>query len=310
MTLSVTHAFSSGYTDGTDTSKLQPSNWNAAHVLTGVASLAQGGTGPFGAAGTILAGGAVPAWTAIPTITGPITIDKGTAAASAQSIVFKMNEVGAGDYSCGIYSVANAFGSRRDQVFKWGYNFDAPTNARTNTSEHALVYDIESFYNPSGGSEITESHIAYVNRAGTSFRPFSLAIDLLSDVISTDFVSDSFSITSGDGTTRFIVSAGDIILPIGSTIRKSNNNQAILRQINAAGTQNPSLIFLNNQDWLMLGDGNVADILWCTPLVTLGTTTLITLGKTGGSGPVTSAQNSWLRVLDNSGAACFIPVWK
>ncbi len=309
MTLNVTHAFSSGYTDGTDTSKLQPSNWNAAHVLTGVASLAQGGTGPFGAAGTILAGGAVPAWTAIPTITGPITIDKGTAAASAQSIVFKMDEVGAGDYSFGIYSVANAFGSRRDQVFKWGYNFDASTNARTNISEHALVYDIESFYNPSGGSELAESHIGYINRAGTSFRPFSLAIDLLSDSINTDFTSDRFSITSA-AVERLIVAAGDFQLPSGTTIRKTTNNQAAIRQINAAGTQNPSLIFLNNQDWLMLGDSNIADIFWSPPLVTLGTTTLVTLGKTGGSGPATVAQNSWLRVLDNTGSACFLPVWK
>ncbi len=72
MTLSITHAFSSGYTDGTDSSKLQPSNWNAAHVLTGVVSLAQGGTGPFGADGTILVGGTTPAWSATPTLTGLI----------------------------------------------------------------------------------------------------------------------------------------------------------------------------------------------------------------------------------------------
>ncbi len=57
MTLSVTHAFSSGYPDGTDSSKLQPSNWNAAHVLTGVASPSQGGTGSayFGVTGPVAA---------------------------------------------------------------------------------------------------------------------------------------------------------------------------------------------------------------------------------------------------------------
>lgn len=45
MTLSVTHAFVSGIADGGDTTLVQPSNWNAAHTLSGVASVAQGGTG-------------------------------------------------------------------------------------------------------------------------------------------------------------------------------------------------------------------------------------------------------------------------
>lgn len=52
------------------------------------------------------------------------------------------------------------------------------------------------------------------------------------------------------------------------------------------------------------------DIKWGKALVALGTTSLITLGKTGGSGPATVAQDSWMRVLDSTGAAFFVPVWK
>ncbi len=90
MTLSVTHAFSSGYPDGTDTGKLQPSDWNAAHALTGVASPSQGGTGSAylsvtgptaartftfpDADGTILASSSV-----TPNLTSPLSISGGTA---------------------------------------------------------------------------------------------------------------------------------------------------------------------------------------------------------------------------------------
>ncbi len=296
-------AFQSALPDNGSPTQLGPTAWNASRLFSG------GTDGSFcqrsAAAGT----GA--AWSPNLSMVGPtMSIDKGGSTVSSNLLVFKTNEALAGDFSMGIFSAVNAFGSRRDQVLKWGYNFDASANARAVLTEHALVYDIENYFTPSGVTQATESHIAYINRAGTSFRPFSLYVDLTTDSINTDFVSDGFSVTSGNGTLRFLIAAGDIQLPIGSTIRKTKNNEAILRQINAAGTQNPSLIFLNNQDWLILGDGNVADILWCTPLVTVGTTTLITLGKTGGSGPAVAAQNSWMRVLDNSGAAFFVPVWK
>ena len=45
MALSVTHPFVSAIPDGGDATLVQPSNWNAEHTLTGVASAAQGGTG-------------------------------------------------------------------------------------------------------------------------------------------------------------------------------------------------------------------------------------------------------------------------
>src|SRR5690349_8409032 len=44
MTLVVTHPFVSGIANGGDTTLVEPSDWNANHTLTGVASVAQGGT--------------------------------------------------------------------------------------------------------------------------------------------------------------------------------------------------------------------------------------------------------------------------
>lgn len=61
MALVITHAKVSTQADGTDPNRVQPSSdWNAAHVLSGVASAAQGGTGAatFTAHGVLLGAGA------------------------------------------------------------------------------------------------------------------------------------------------------------------------------------------------------------------------------------------------------------
>lgn len=60
---------------------------------------------------------------------------------------------------------------------------------------------------------------------------------------------------------------------------------------------------------LILG-GNASDIQWGKALVALGGGAAPTVGTIGGSGPATAAQNTWLRILDSSGTAAFIPVWK
>ena len=43
-------------------------------------------------------------------------------------------------------------------------------------------------------------------------------------------------------------------------------------------------------------------------LVAIGATTLITLGKTGGGGPATPAQNSWIKILFG-GVSYYVPAW-
>lgn len=52
------------------------------------------------------------------------------------------------------------------------------------------------------------------------------------------------------------------------------------------------------------------DIQWGKALVALGGGAAPTLGTIGGSGPATAAQNTWLRLLDSAGNACWVPVWK
>jgi len=60
---------------------------------------------------------------------------------------------------------------------------------------------------------------------------------------------------------------------------------------------------------ITLGDGTL-DVKWAKALVALGGGAAPTLGTIGGSGPATAGQNSWLRVIDSTGAAFWVPVWK
>lgn len=94
-------------------------------------------------------------------------------------------------------------------------------------------------------------------------------------------------------------SAGDYI----------TKNATGLKVINNAGSGSYYLATGNTSDQVYV-DPNAKGVKFGLPLVTLGTTTLITLGKTGGSGPATAAQNSWCKFFDSGGAAFYVPVWK
>jgi hypothetical protein len=53
-----------------------------------------------------------------------------------------------------------------------------------------------------------------------------------------------------------------------------------------------------------------SDIVWGRPLVALGGGAAPTFGTIGGTGPATAAQNTWMRVVDSTGVAFFVPAWK
>jgi hypothetical protein len=94
-------------------------------------------------------------------------------------------------------------------------------------------------------------------------------------------------------------SAGDVILANGKAYKSANN----------ASSTTKYLIHMNGSDQVVLAaDGG--DILWGRALVATGAGGAATLGQVGGSGPATNAQNTWMRVLDSSGAAFWVPAWK
>lgn len=80
--------------------------------------------------------------------------------------------------------------------------------------------------------------------------------------------------------------------------------------INAAGTAAVRMTMLDGTGRLQILPDGVGDILWGKALVALGAGAPAVPGLTGGTGPATAAQNSWMRVVDNGGTPFWVPVWK
>jgi hypothetical protein len=75
------------------------------------------------------------------------------------------------------------------------------------------------------------------------------------------------------------------------------------------GTSLETPLIQNGTGTLQLGNAS-GDIRWNKALVALGGGATPTFGTIGGSGPATAAQNAWMRILDSTGAAFWVPAWK
>jgi len=94
--------------------------------------------------------------------------------------------------------------------------------------------------------------------------------------------------------------AGDLVL---------TNNAGQVRGVDSGGSTTYALIGIGSSNQVVLGSTST-DIQWGVALVALGGGAAPTFGTIGGSGPATAAQNTWMRVIDSSGAAFWVPVWK
>lgn len=120
-----------------------------------------------------------------------------------------------------------------------------------------------------------------------------------------------------NGTERMRLTNGGVLL-IGTTVVATAdvgdvvigpNNGGELRFVNAAGTGTVSALYVNASNQVVIGI-EAADIRWGRDLIALGGGATPTFGTIGGSGPATAAQNSWMKVIDSTGAAFYVPAWK
>lgn len=111
--------------------------------------------------------------------------------------------------------------------------------------------------------------------------------------------------TEGGANTYITSAASGIIIQAG-TWRKLNNESISWR--NAAGAADLAALKVNGNDQLVLGEGTV-DIMWGKPTVALGGGGGATLGTVGGTGPAGTAQTHWLRLVDSTGVARFLPLF-
>lgn len=119
------------------------------------------------------------------------------------------------------------------------------------------------------------------------------------------------SVTSGNiavGTTPAL--SGAVRISNGTSISARNNgNSGDLEMITINASDQINIGGVTASTRVILSPGT-QDIQWAKALVALGGGAAPTLGTIGGSGPATAAQNTWLRLLDSTGAASWIPVWK
>src|SRR5216683_2856026 len=54
----------------------------------------------------------------------------------------------------------------------------------------------------------------------------------------------------------------------------------------------------------------IGDIKWGKAIVALGGGAAPTLGTIGGTGPAAAGQNGWMRVVDSTGTAFWVPIWR
>lgn len=255
MAASLVHAFVSGKSNGSDGTLVQPSNWNAAHVLSGatqgdlIVAATSTTTGSIAAVavGQVLVSGGVgvaPAWSASPTLTSVLNVAGAT---------LTIGTTDAHD------TIIQANGS--------SVRFDAAGNFRPSTDNNLSL--------GSASDRWESGYFATMLAVGTN--PASSAATIA--------VPSAFAFNA-----RNHANSADVLV-----LATDTNDVVILGGTNAGGIS------------LQPASG---DIKWGKALVAVGGGATATFGTIGGSGPATAGQDSWMRHLDSTGAACWVPVWK
>ena len=160
-----------------------------------------------------------------------------------------------------------------------------------------------------------ERHLEAFFTDATGVRMWSWGVNRATKFVDHSIKADKISLFDRQSETQVMIfnltNSGLGVLEFNATswLRHNVNNVKVLEQINAGATEYIELIRLDGSDRVFLAAGG-GDIRWGKALVALGGGATPTLGTIGGSGPATAAQNSWMRVIDSSGAAFWVPAWK
>lgn len=123
------------------------------------------------------------------------------------------------------------------------------------------------------------------------------------------------------GNASYTVAIPGTALSVGTTPSTTGTlrvpNLGVMRARNFNNNNNINLIFADGSDNVAVGDAgsplqltsSAGNVDFRYAVTALGAGGAATLGLTGGSGPATTTQNSWLKVSIN-GTASFIPVWR
>lgn len=231
-----------------------------------------------------------PAWSASPTLTSLTTASLVIGASPASQGSIRLVQGGS------VYGHNNA-GLADGRLFDWGGN-----------AVDVLTIGDASYLTQMLGSRVTfgglSSSFPALKRNAAAF-DFRLADD-----------SDYCIITVKDFVATRKCSVGPVV--VSSTGDYNIGDGRLFARRNHANSAD-IVVFVSSSvtnDDLTVGDASGilrlagSDIQWGKALVALGGGATATLGTIGVSGPATAAQNTWMRVLDSSGAAFFVPAFK
>lgn len=122
--------------------------------------------------------------------------------------------------------------------------------------------------------------------------------------------TDTLSATERMRLTSGVLLLGTVTLGAATAGEFVQPNAKAHRAVVAAGGSTERLVEFTAADRVLLAGSGTPDIQWGKALVALGGGAAPTFGTIGGAGPATAAQNSWMRVVDSTGAAFWVPAWK
>jgi len=156
-----------------------------------------------------------------------------------------------------IANFTNTIGSRKNVTKTWGYN-QGSGGSPLDLTDHAFYVQMENYYYPSEGSvyPTMEYHLnAYGANNAWNVRPFQFNVSRADG-----WTVGSFNfnrLTFQDATVGQVMKmeAGVMNLYSDFYLRKVNNNQPILKQMNAAGTSYIEVIRVNENNQVQIAGG-------------------------------------------------------
>lgn len=182
------------------------------------------------------------------------------------------------------------------------FKIDAPTTGATNNYSLWVVGGISAIRLEVG------ARVGLVPSGGPRIDFESADLNFVGGTMSTKWFNNLTSAERMRLTDAGILALGTTVVTGAVTGDLVLANTKALCGVNAGGTAAERMVESLTGRTLISGSGN--DIQWGNPLVALGGGAAPTLGTIGGSGPATAAQNTWLRVVDSTGAAAWLPIWK
>lgn len=242
------------------------------------------------AVGSVIVSGGVgvaPAWSANPTLSTVTAAVLGIAAVSTDGIIAANTTPATAGVPVQMSPRSRWRGTAWDTAASETVDFFAealPATAATPTGTWRVGYSLN-------GAAAT--YPMTVTSAGT--------LTVLQNIISGQGIfAASLNVLGWNGLTRFI-----------------SNSDGTFNIVNAAQTTGVGLdattdAVLKVRTRAQTGDATIAALLHQTMTATIaaGGGAAPTFTTIGGSGPATAAQNGWLKMLDSTGAAIYVPIWK